>query len=433
MLRIWCVSAIVVLGLVVVGCNPPPTCATSMPARLTNVGTSPTNVFKMSIPANPTLAPNSAAIISRQLTQMSGEGTEVACSFNEWDAPVFYTDASQTRNTYIRLHLDGNPSWGGATQCGPMRWKSCVSAGNSSDGPAWVIDTVDRCFYEFWMLNKNVLIADPEAGWAGGLPLDDATQVWEPYEGLGGTAGMPLSYSSSVWPSEVSTSFNHGFMFAAPWPVNNPSKIVAPFWHTDGSGTSNDDLFQGMRVQLNPSYDISALPTYKRSIAQAMKTFGMYDGNSCGGHWAIGGPNPQGYTNNCWNGVLPSTVVSAGYFRVVPTAQFRVLAVSAYNTPPAGAKISNNSCLAYQGTGVGAAPTISTISPASGPAGTVVTLTGTNMSNPYDVRFDNTAATNLTALSATQVRCTVPAGSGTVKVTYRTTNGGLSNIKTYSY
>jgi len=431
-------SLIAILAIAIVGCDPPPTCATNMPARLTDVGTSPTNVFKMVIPANPALAPNSAAIISRQISIMAATHTEVYFGFDGWSAPVFYTDSTTNKTTNVQLlssYCNGGAADGGATSCGPIRWKSCMSAGSESDRPIWIVDTVDRCFYEGWGWGGCALGNTPRAWWLGALSLDDADQVWDPYEGLGGTAGGNLGYSSTVWPDEVSTSVNHALCFAADWNVNNPSRVAWPFWHRDGAGTSEDDLFQGMRVQLNPSYDISGLPTYKRNVAQAMKTYGMYDMNSNFGHWATGGPNPQGYTNNCWNGVLPADVVAAKSFRVVPVAQFRVLAVDTWNTRPNDG-ICNNSCLSYGGTGKGTPPTISSISPTSGATGTTVSLTGTNMSNGYNVRFGDTVATNMNIVSSTLVTCTVPSittGAGTVKVSYRTTSGGGSNLKDFSY
>jgi len=407
---------------------------------LTDVGNDLTNVFKQPIPQNPTLAPNSAAIISRQLSCFPQDAhTEVNFGFSEWNFPVYYTDSSVSKTTYVQLqsaNCDGQPASGGATSAGPIRWRSCMTAGASTDAPIAMVDLVDRCYYEGWGWGNCVFGNTPRAWALGGLPIDDANQVWDEYEGVGGTAGGTLTYSAKVWPDEISAGYvGHALCFATDWAVNNPTKIAAPFWHCDGTGTHEDDLFQGMRVQLNPSYDISGLPTYKRYIAQAMKDFGMYDHNSNVGHWDVGGVNPAGYVNNCWSGVLPADVVSAKSFRVVPVAQFRVLAVTAWNTPPA-VRMVNNSCISYGGTSVGAPPTISTISPATGGSGTTVSLTGTNMSNGYNVRFGNTVATNMNVVSSTLVTCTVPTiptGASTYKVSYRTTNGGLSNLKDFAY
>jgi len=74
-----------------------------------------------------------------------------------------------------------------------------------------------------------------------------------------------------------------------------------------------------------------------------------------------------------------------------------------------------------------AAPSVSAITPASGPAAgdTVVTITGTNLTDATAVQFGTTAATFLIN-SATQITATTPAGAaGIVDVTV-TNSGGIS-------
>jgi large repetitive protein len=74
-----------------------------------------------------------------------------------------------------------------------------------------------------------------------------------------------------------------------------------------------------------------------------------------------------------------------------------------------------------------AAPTVTGISPTSGPAlgSTTVTITGTNFTGATAVTFGGTAATGFTVVSATSITATSPAGTGTVDVRV-TTVGGTS-------
>jgi len=74
-----------------------------------------------------------------------------------------------------------------------------------------------------------------------------------------------------------------------------------------------------------------------------------------------------------------------------------------------------------------AAPTVTSISPTSGPGagGTVVTITGTNFSGATAVTFGATAATGFTVNSTTSITATSPAGTGTVDLRV-TTVGGTS-------
>lgn len=74
------------------------------------------------------------------------------------------------------------------------------------------------------------------------------------------------------------------------------------------------------------------------------------------------------------------------------------------------------------------APTITSISPTSGPTtgGTSVVITGTNLTGATAVSFGGTAATGYTINSATQITATSPAKTaGTVDITV-TTSGGTS-------
>ncbi len=81
------------------------------------------------------------------------------------------------------------------------------------------------------------------------------------------------------------------------------------------------------------------------------------------------------------------------------------------------------------------APTITSISPTSGPAagGTSVTITGKNFTSSATVKFGSTAATSVTHTSSTSLTAVSPAESaGTVQVTV-TTSSGTSNGVSYTY
>ena len=75
---------------------------------------------------------------------------------------------------------------------------------------------------------------------------------------------------------------------------------------------------------------------------------------------------------------------------------------------------------------VAAPPTVTGISPTSGPSagGITVTITGTNFSNATAVNFGATAATNVQIISATQITAISPAeAAGTVNVTVASPSG----------
>lgn len=74
------------------------------------------------------------------------------------------------------------------------------------------------------------------------------------------------------------------------------------------------------------------------------------------------------------------------------------------------------------------------INPTQGPSGggTLVTITGTNLSGTTAVHFGTRSATSVTNVSPTEVTAVSPSGSGVVGVTV-TTPGGTSNPQSFFY
>jgi hypothetical protein len=80
-------------------------------------------------------------------------------------------------------------------------------------------------------------------------------------------------------------------------------------------------------------------------------------------------------------------------------------------------------------------PTVTALSPTSGPAGggTVVTITGTNLTGATAVEFGSTPATDVTVDSSTQLTAVSPPGTGTVDVKVTTPNGTSCQHAQYTY
>ncbi|WP_345122529.1 FG-GAP-like repeat-containing protein [Hymenobacter antarcticus] len=77
---------------------------------------------------------------------------------------------------------------------------------------------------------------------------------------------------------------------------------------------------------------------------------------------------------------------------------------------------------------VGTPPVITSLSPTSGPVGTSVTISGTNLSGATSVSFNGTAQTTIGSNTATSVVMAVPAGATTGNVTVTTPNGTSNGI-----
>jgi hypothetical protein len=77
------------------------------------------------------------------------------------------------------------------------------------------------------------------------------------------------------------------------------------------------------------------------------------------------------------------------------------------------------------------APTISGFSPSSGPVGTTVTISGTNLTKATSVKFNGTPATVLTD-TAGQITATVPAGASTGSITVTTAGGTATSATNFT-
>ncbi len=73
-------------------------------------------------------------------------------------------------------------------------------------------------------------------------------------------------------------------------------------------------------------------------------------------------------------------------------------------------------------------PTLTSLSPASGPVGTSITLTGTNFSSSSAVSFNGTIATVVTYVSTTSLTAVVPAGTTTGNVIVITSDGTSNGL-----
>ncbi|WP_424038474.1 S8 family serine peptidase [Methanoregula sp.] len=153
--------------------------------------------------------------------------------------------------------------------------------------------------------------------------------------------------------------------------------------------------------------------------------------------WGYGKYGEESY----WSGTSMSTPFVSGVAALVKSINPNLTNVQIKNIilnnvdvlPSLSGKVSTGGRLdAYKAVRAAAntvvPPTVSGISPSSGPAagGTVVTITGTSLTGATAVSFGATAATSFTVINATTITATAPAhAAGTVDVTV-TTPGGVS-------
>jgi hypothetical protein len=130
------------------------------------------------------------------------------------------------------------------------------------------------------------------------------------------------------------------------------------------------------------------------------------------------------------------TNATAVNFGTTPATSFTVVSPTSITAvSPVGSGTVNVTVVAPSGSSATATadqfvyianpPTVTGISPATGPAagGTSVTITGTNFTSASTVNFGSTPATNVTVVSATSITAVSPAGAGAVDITVVTPGG----------
>ncbi len=151
-----------------------------------------------------------------------------------------------------------------------------------------------------------------------------------------------------------------------------------------------------------------------------------------------GGQAPYSFATTLASGALPAglSLGASGTISGTPTASgvftFTVSGTDSSTLTHAGFTSATISL-----TIAVAAPTVSSISPTSGPTagGTSVTITGTNLTGATAVTIGGTAATSVVVVNATTITATTPAGTaGTASVRVTTAGGtnAANNLFTYA-
>ncbi|WP_198172865.1 lamin tail domain-containing protein [Hymenobacter ginkgonis] len=144
-------------------------------------------------------------------------------------------------------------------------------------------------------------------------------------------------------------------------------------------------------------------------------------GTPTGRQWAYstssGGPYTTDLTGQTGSTYTPAFSTAGTYYVVVKS------------TFACGQLVSNEVVVTVS---VAQAPTITSFTPGSGPAGTSVTLTGTNFLAGTTVSFNGTPAAQITLLSATQLRAVVPSGVTDGPVSVTTAGGTATSTSSFT-
>jgi hypothetical protein len=195
-----------------------------------------------------------------------------------------------------------------------------ASPDSSGDGHLAVYDPTSGREWDMWQAQKTA--SSWQAG--GGAAVSTLGDGVAPSGTAGGdAANLPL-LGGLVRPEEILQGhIDHALVFTMPG-VSSVGH-VCPATHHDGSTTDPNALLEGMRLQLDPSVDVSQLPipAWEKTLASAMQTYGMYLRDQ-GGSLAIFAEDSASRGYDAWSKLGFASGNSVG-LAGIPWDKFRVL------------------------------------------------------------------------------------------------------------
>ena len=239
-----------------------------------------------SIPTNPVLDPNNAAIIAN--TNIAG--TPPKAGGPDWIIPIYRTSNADPAYSPPFTHAG---DWGCALS-GPMHIPNfaCRETPDAVvGGDAWVV-TVNTDSSEvsgIWQASKS------NSAWSGSCGGTFALHGngFQAQAGVGAGAGAQMGAGIILQSELLSGKINHALYSAA---VASCSAFREPARKSDGHGSGLTCLPMGGRLQLDPAVNCDALSGASRGeiiICHALQTYGVYVLDS-GGSGPLSGFSIQG-------------------------------------------------------------------------------------------------------------------------------------------
>jgi hypothetical protein len=231
-----------------------------------------------------------------------------------------------------------------------------------------------------------------------------------------GPAGTNVTISGSHLSGATTVSFNGS---PAAFTVNSDSQIGA---------TVPNGATSGPIAVTTPAGSATSSTSFSITTAPAPPTVSSFTPTSgpAGTSVTITGTNLTGATTVAFGGVAATFTVDADT-QITATVPSNAVTGPISVTTPGGTATSSTPFTVISTTG---APTISSFSPGSGRAGTIVTIFGSGFTGTTAVAFNGTPAA-YTVNSDSQITATVPAGATSGPISVTTPAGTAAGSKSF--
>ena len=372
--------------------------------------------FKLT--ATATDAENDALTYSWEQLDLGPTGTPTSAQVPGQNVPLFRSfnpTASGTRY-FPRLSnlLANSTALGERLPTVTRTLKFRCTARDEHSGPAGVIGGVN--FSSLVSLDVSstsgpFLVTAPNTAvtWTGGAAQ---TVTWD----VAGTTNAPVSCARVNLRLSLDGGLTYPVVLASNEANDGSAVVVAP-----SPAAAETRVRLMVEAVDNYFFDISnadftiSPPTVGPSITSFTPTGGL-----AGTVVTVLGSNFTGATAVSFNG-------TAAAFTVNSATQLTATVAAGTTTGPITITTPTGAVTSAQSFVVGAPPTITSFTPASGPVGTSVTITGTSFTAATQVTFNGTSAPTFAVVSATSITATVPANATTGPLAVTTpVNTGVS-------
>jgi hypothetical protein len=273
-----------------------------------------TSFINQAIGPNPPIDPNSTAMVSRAiLAYVSGANLNKS---DTWAYPIAYS--SEGTESYLVECL----LYGCGEYVGPFPIPRYAAPSQGSDGHVTVVDPLTNDELDMWQASYD----DGTDTWSASSRYQTGYDGWGALCSEGQHCGSAVAagfaeFAGVLRPEEVAQGhIDHALVFVTPY--TRSGFIACPATHTDGVYNDTAAIPEGARIQLDPSFDVDAQswPSWKKTIARALQTYGAYLADT-GGSLSIRGESNllRGYDAWALAGVTTSSLSD------LPWDQFRVI------------------------------------------------------------------------------------------------------------
>ncbi len=277
---------------------------------------SPSTFINTPIPASPSVAPNSGAIVSQAIDAYSS-GAAIANN-DSWGIPVF--QASPESSSY-NVGCQDYDCW---VPFGPVHIPADAQPNSGSDGHMVVMQPGGQEM-DMWTAEHNGNSWTSGSRWetsAAGSAANCTT-----YHGCGGADVASFALAAGLIRPEEIADGHIDHALAITTPDTRANYVACPATNTDGQHNDANALPIGAHIQLDPNIDVAKLqvPRWEKVIAVALQQYGAYVTDT-GGSVALYAESTADRPYNAWaKAGVPSDAPSIAN---LPLNQMRVLSMT---------------------------------------------------------------------------------------------------------